>query len=120
MNHIKAVTIAAFLVSASTAASAGSPAFNCAKVSSKVEKMICGDSTLSDADSVNSDLYKEVLQTADKPNQVKQEQRQWLKGRNACQSLDCLANAYNSRYNQLEHERRVNSGAVNADGSIGH
>jgi len=120
MNHMKTASIAMLLLVVSTTTLAGSPAFNCAKASSKVEKMICGDSALSDADSVNADLYKEVLHTADNPNQVKQEQRQWLKARNACQSLDCLANAYNSRYNQLEHERRVNSGAVNPDGSIGH
>ena len=120
MNHMKTVTIAALLLAISTTAFAGSPAFNCAKASSKVEKMICGDSTLSDADSVNADLYKEVLQATDNPNQVKQEQRQWLKVRNACQTIDCLANAYNSRYNQLEYERRIASGAVNPDGSIGH
>ncbi|KVW05805.1 hypothetical protein WK91_34510 [Burkholderia cepacia] len=120
MNHMKTTTVVALLLAATTAAFAGSPAFNCAKASSKVEKMICGDSALSDADSVNADLYKEVLQATDNPNQVKQEQRQWLKVRNACQTTECLANAYNNRYNQLEHERRVASGAVNPDGSIGH
>ncbi|WP_431226619.1 lysozyme inhibitor LprI family protein [Burkholderia contaminans] len=117
---MKSITVAALLLVVSTTTFAGSPAFNCTKASSKVEKMICGDSTLSDADSVNADLYKEVMQTADNPNQVKQEQRQWLKVRNACQTADCLASAYNNRYNQLEHERRVNSGAVNPDGSVGH
>lgn len=120
MSHMKTVTVAALLLAVSTAALADGPAFNCAKASSKVEKMICGDSALSDADSVNADLYKEVLRTSDNPNQVKQEQRQWLKVRNACQTADCLADAYNSRYNQLDHERRVASGAVNPDGSIGH
>ncbi|CAJ4549267.1 lipoprotein-like protein [Burkholderia pseudomallei] len=117
---MKTITVAALLLAVSTAAFADGPAFNCAKASSRVEKMICGDSALSGADSVNADLYKEVLRTSDKPSQVKQEQRQWLKVRNACQSLDCLANAYNGRYNALEHERRVNSGAINADGAVGH
>ncbi|WP_155639578.1 lysozyme inhibitor LprI family protein [Burkholderia multivorans] len=117
---MKTVTIAALLLAVSTAAFADGPAFNCAKASSKVEKMICGDSALAGADSVNADLYKEVLQASDNPNLVKQEQRQWLKVRNACQSLDCLAKAYNDRYNALEHERRINSGAINADGSVGH
>ncbi|CAJ8041114.1 lipoprotein [Burkholderia pseudomallei] len=117
---MKTTTVAALLLAVSSVAFAGSPAFNCAKASSKVEKMICGDSALSDADSVNADLYKEVLQVADNPNQVKQDQRQWLKARNACQTADCLANAYNNRYNQLEHERRIATGAVNPDGSIGH
>ncbi|KVN60319.1 hypothetical protein WT14_19385 [Burkholderia stagnalis] len=108
------------MLAVSTAAFADGPAFNCAKASSKVEKMVCGDSALSGADAVNADLYKEVLRTSDNSNQVKQEQRQWLKVRNACQSLDCLAKAYNDRYNALEHERRVNTGAVNVDGSVGH
>lgn len=120
MSHMKAVTVAALLLVLSTAAFADGPAFNCATASSKVEKMICGDSALSGADSVNADLYKEVLQSADNPNQVKQEQRQWLKSRNACQTVDCLAKAYNARYDQLQHERLANSGVVNPDGSIGH
>ncbi|WP_157649967.1 lysozyme inhibitor LprI family protein [Burkholderia ubonensis] len=117
---MKTTAIAVLLLAISTAAFADGPAFNCAKASSNVEKMICGDSALSGADSVNADLYKEVLRTSDNPNQVKQEQRQWLKVRNACRSLDCLAKAYSDRYNALEHDRRVNSGAINADGSVGH
>jgi uncharacterized protein len=118
---MKNITIAAALLfTVSTAAFADGPAFNCAKASSKVEKMICADPTLSSADSVNADMYKEALQTTDNPNGVKQEQRQWLKSRNACQTADCIAKAYDTRYNQLQHERLVNSGAVNLDGSIGH
>ena len=108
------------LFAASTAAIADGPAFDCSKASSKVEKMICADPTLSSSDSVNADIYKEVVQTADNPNQVKREQRQWLKTRNACQTVDCIAKTYDTRYNQLQHERLVNSGAVNSDGSIGH
>ncbi|WP_176316822.1 lysozyme inhibitor LprI family protein [Burkholderia vietnamiensis] len=117
---MKTTAVAVLLFAVSTTAFADGPAFNCAKASSKVEKMICGDSALSGADAVNADLYTEVLRTSDNPNQVKQEQRRWLKVRNACQSLACLANAYNDRYNALDHERRANTGAINADGSIGH
>lgn len=117
---MKTVIVATWLLTLSTVAFADGPAFNCAKATTKVEKMICADQTLSSADSVNTDLYKEVVQTADNPNQVKQEQRLWLKARNACQTVDCIAKAYDTRYNQLQHERLVNSGAVNTDGSIGH
>ncbi|MFM0390783.1 lysozyme inhibitor LprI family protein [Paraburkholderia phytofirmans] len=114
------IVFATLLVASSTAAFADGPAFNCAKASSQVEKMICADPTLSAADSVNADLYREVLQASDSQNQVKQQQRQWLRTRNACQTVDCIAKAYDTRYNQLQHERLVNSGAVNSDGSIGH
>lgn len=117
---MKHVTIAALLLTLSITAFADGPAFNCTKASSKVEKMICADPTLSSADSVNADMYKEALQTTDTQNRVKQEQRQWLKSRNACQTADCIAKAYDTRYNQLQHERLVNSGAVNLDGSTGH
>lgn len=117
---MKTITIAALLLTLSTVAFADGPAFNCAKASSNVEKMICSDLNLSDADSVNADLYKYVLQIDGNPNQVKQEQRAWIKGRNACQTKDCIAKAYDARYNQLQHERLVDSGAVNTDGSIGH
>jgi uncharacterized protein len=117
---MKAIALAVVTLMLSTVAFADGPAFKCSKASSKVEKMICADPTLSSADSVNADIYKEVVQTAGNPNQVKQEQRQWLKTRNACQTVDCIAKTYDTRYNQLQHERLVNSGAVNSDGSIGH
>ncbi|MGF6761431.1 uncharacterized protein P3T24_001744 [Paraburkholderia sp. GAS33] len=117
---MKPLAVATLALTLSTAAFAEGPAFDCSKASSKVEKMICADPTLSSTDSVNADIYKEVVQTADNPNQVKQEQRQWLKTRNACQTVDCIAKAYDTRYNQLQHERLVNSGAVNGDDSIGH
>jgi uncharacterized protein len=117
---MKSITIAALMLALSTVALADGPAFNCGKASSKVEKMICADSALSDADTVNADLYKEVVRTSDKPSQVKLEQRQWLKSRNACQTVNCIAQAYNARYDQLQHERLANGGAVNPDGSIGH
>lgn len=114
------IVLASLLIVASTSAFADGPAFNCARASTKVEKMICADPTLSAADSVNADLYREVLQASDDPNHVKQEQRLWLKTRNTCQTVDCIAKAYDTRYNQLQHERLVNSGAVNTDGSTGH
>jgi uncharacterized protein len=117
---MKTIALAALTLTLSTVAFADGPAFNCAKASSKVEKMICADPTLSSADSVNADIYKEALQTSDNANQVKQEQRQWLKARNTCQTTDCIGKAYDARYNQLQHERLVNSGAVNSDGSVGH
>ncbi|MDD7803744.1 lysozyme inhibitor LprI family protein [Ralstonia solanacearum] len=114
-----AILIAA-LLAASSSAFAG-PSFNCTKASSNVEKMICADQTLSDADSVVADLYKEVLSTASNPTQVKQEQRQWLtKVRNACKTPDCLAKAYDSQYNKLQRDRLAGSGAVNPNGSTGH
>ncbi|WP_168792426.1 lysozyme inhibitor LprI family protein [Paraburkholderia aromaticivorans] len=114
------IVLASLLIVASTSAFANGPAFNCARASTKVEKMICADPTLSAADSVNADLYREVLQASDNQNQTKQEQRQWLKTRNACQTVQCIGDAYNTRYNQLQHERLANSGAVNPDGSTGH
>jgi uncharacterized protein len=117
---MKNITIAALLLSMSTIALADGPAFNCAKASSKVEKMICADATLSSADPVNADMYGEALQTTDNQNRVKQEQRQWLKVRNEYQSVECIGKAYDARYNALQHERLANSGAVNLDGSIGH
>ncbi|MHA6847054.1 lysozyme inhibitor LprI family protein [Ralstonia syzygii] len=117
---MKTIALAALTITLSTAAIAG-PSFNCAKASSNVEKMICADQTLSDADSVIGDMYKEVLSTTDNPNRVKQEQRQWLtKVRNVCTTPDCLAKAYDMQYNKLQHDRLVSSGAVNPNGSTGH
>lgn len=118
-NRYTHILLAALLGASCSAFAA--PSFNCEKASTNVEKMICADQTLSDADSVVSDMYKEVLSTAGNPNQVKQEQRQWLtKVRNSCKTLDCLAKAYDMRYNKLQRDRLAGSGAVNPNGSTGH
>lgn len=72
--------------------------FNCAKASSKVEKLICADAELGKLDQDLAEIYKEALA---KVPAVKAEQRAWLAARNQCKDTACLKTAYNDRLLEL-------------------
>lgn len=95
------------------AAAQEGPSFDCAKATTKVEKQICDDWTLSAYDRWVAQLYKDLRGALDAKGQeaLKAEQRAWLKDeRNACEKakptaeLDasgaiwsCLYSAYEGR-----------------------
>jgi uncharacterized protein len=82
-----------------TAQAAG---FDCAKASTKVEKLICSDAELSKLDEDLSKTYQKSLERSDIKQKAVQSQRQWLKDRrNACQSADCLKREYASRISEI-------------------
>ena len=74
---------------------APTPVFDRAKVSSNVEKMICGNLKLAKADADLSSVYHRVTQhmTGDQLNSVKTAERGFIKQRNLCQTEDCVAGA---------------------------
>jgi uncharacterized protein len=76
--------------------------FDCAKASSKVEKMICADADLSKLDEEMAAAYKEALQDQSKAEATKQAQTQWLKGRNACADAGCVRSSYITRLTDLK------------------
>ena len=65
-----------FAVVATTASAA--PSFDCSKASTKVEKMICDDSQLADADVKLSDAYSAALKAATDKVEVKHKQSTWI------------------------------------------
>ncbi|GHV16901.1 hypothetical protein AGMMS49938_17320 [Fibrobacterales bacterium] len=68
--------------------------FDCAKASTDVENLICTTEDLAEYDQKMADLYKKVS----KDPSVKEEQRKWIKERNACKSdVDCLRDQYKFR-----------------------
>lgn len=75
--------------------------FDCAKASTKVEKMICGDAELSKLDEELGKAYGEALQKASDPAALRQQQRKWLKKRNGCTNADCVGIAYHERLSAL-------------------
>ncbi len=100
--------IAGGLLLAAAPAFAASPAFDCAKASHDVEKLICNDAELAGLDRSLSELYTVVLRhtpDADK-GMLKAEQRGWIKGRNDCwKSTDmrgCVASEYRTRIGELK------------------
>lgn len=62
------------------------PAFDCAKASGEVEKLICADQGLAALDRKLDGVYKAALAKAsdDVPKFLRTEQRGWIKGRDEC------------------------------------
>lgn len=86
--------------------------FDCAKATTKVEKMICQDAALSKLDEEMTQMYKRALASVTAPDNplskpgdrgwLKQEQIGWLKyTRNACITAECLKQAYGSQIIKL-------------------
>jgi uncharacterized protein YecT (DUF1311 family) len=78
---------------------AAPPSFDCAKASTKVETMICGDEELAAADRAVARLYAAV------PSSEKQifwrKQTDWLAERDRCDDKACLVLAYEDRLAEM-------------------
>jgi len=80
-----------------------SASFDCAKAKTKVDKLICSDARLSEADEKLNVVYKEVLAKSPVPEDTRQEQLEGVKqSRNTCKDADCLERAYTSRISDLQ------------------
>jgi len=78
-----------------------SASFDCAKASSKVEHLICGDHELSILDEHLSIAYRNAKKYED-PKRLKSEQREWVRRRNFCATVECLQKSYVVRLKTLE------------------
>ncbi len=74
------------------------PSFDCSKADSAVLTTICTSPELSKADREMAARYKELLATADPPDQLRAAQRQWLAERDASAAdVDTLQRLYQDR-----------------------
>lgn len=89
------------LVSQALMSTAHAASFNCAKASTNIEKMICGNAELSKLDEELNAAYKIVLQDEKRENTIKQAQKLWIKERNSCLDIICLKGTYSARTAQL-------------------
>jgi len=81
---------------------ASGASFDCAKASTRIEKMICADGETSDLDGQLARAYRTALSNAESAESVKAEQRAWLASqRNKCHDLPCLKQAYRKRLEAL-------------------
>ncbi len=83
------------------ALSAQAASFDCAKGSSKVEHIICGNAEISKLDEGLAVSYKAALQGQSDPEKLKQTQKQWLKNRNKCSDEYCVRRTYEARLAEL-------------------
>jgi len=75
--------------------------FDCAKASTKIEKLICTDAALSKLDEELAVAYKAALQDENRAESIRQTQKQWMKERNTCTDADCVKRAYAARLHAL-------------------
>ena len=78
--------------------------FDCQKASSKIEKMICHDDSLSQSDSEMSAMYFKLIKTEPTEDQaeIKKTQKIWLSNDLLkCQTIDCIKSAYLTRIRYL-------------------
>ncbi len=95
-NISKVVICCLVLCSASSVRAAS---FDCQQASTAVEKMICASPLVSKADDVLARVYQQVMKSnVVAGSQLRQKQRAWLKQRNHCSDIACLAEQY---YNRL-------------------
>lgn len=88
---------------APAAAAQPRPSFDCAKASTAIEGMICGNAELADLDSRLAVAYRDLRQVADDPEREKRDQVAWVREvRNACKTVDCLLQTYTERVDDLE------------------
>ena len=77
------------------------PSFDCAKATTKVEKMICEDSSgeLQNLDRQISQIYQDTKAKLGKnaKKALLDSQKSWLKTRERCESKECLKESLQSR-----------------------
>lgn len=77
------------------------PSFDCAKSSSAVEHMICGNQDLAELDQEMAVAYRRAFNTSSMAWALRDTQQAWIKNRNICTSTQCVGNAYKNRIIEL-------------------
>lgn len=81
------------------------PSFDCAKASSKIEKLICSDADLADLDMALGDAYSARIKASTEGDKkaLRESQKDWVKNvRNACQDVKCASDAYSDRLKVIQ------------------
>ena len=79
------------------------PSFDCLKVSSNADIMVCNDRELSNLDLQMSHFYKLAREATHDKLQLRAEQIAWIKIKKACDTNACLEKAYHLRITQLSN-----------------
>ena len=94
------------------------PSFDCTKAHGEVEMVICESQALSGLDSKIAQAYRESLRTSPNAQEVKAEQREWLKEvRNACEDVMCLEFVMGERLAELSSQPIADEPAPNHENS---
>lgn len=105
MNALRHGVLITWLCLASLARAAG---FDCARATTPVEKLVCADAILSQADDDLAQAYGRALAQARQAGAVREAQRRWLaQERNRCADLACLRASYARRLDVLAAGHRA-------------
>ncbi|HIJ90692.1 MAG: hypothetical protein OEV89_07980 [Desulfobulbaceae bacterium] len=84
-------------------AQAQAASFDCAKASTKVEKLICADETLSTLDDNMAAAYRQAKNDLHNAPWFREQHRLWLRARNVCgPDRSCLEESYKKRLEGLK------------------
>ena len=80
-------------------ATAPRPSFDCRQARNRAERSICNDPALADLDVQMAGRYARMQSSADRRSAeaLRDEQRAWLRRRNACETSACLRSMYEHR-----------------------
>jgi len=81
--------------------------FECEKARSRVEHLICATPALRTLDEQMFEAFNAAMDIAADQPKVQREQRAWLKGRDACANVACVAAAYQARAAVLKRTPRA-------------
>lgn len=84
-----------------TATTAKSASYDCSLAQTDVEKMICDNPDISQADESLAAVYKDIKEHPKFNHQLYSEQRAWLRERNSCQTEACIMDKYMTRIAEL-------------------
>ena len=104
MNALRLSVLITWIGLASLARAAG---FDCARAGTPVEKLVCADAILSQADEDLAQAYGRAMAQARQAGAVREAQRRWLaQDRNRCSDLACLRASYARSLAALQAGRR--------------
>lgn len=92
--------------------SAQAASFDCERARTQVEKLICSDLNLSVLDEKIARAYRDIVGNPRSSPSIRQQQREWLRRRNACTDAMCIGDVSVERLLELEFEKSVEIGGA--------
>lgn len=103
MHPSKASLIAATILLSTLGITATAASFPCGRATTKVERMICANPELSTLDEQLGRYYAAAnIELGSGATCLRDDQREWLRTRNACHDGQCLRNVYIDRLAELD------------------
>jgi uncharacterized protein len=79
-------------------------ALDCSRAKSNVEKLLCSNPRLAEADERMALAYRGAIHRGADPRMLMEAQRAWIDdARNVCNDVECLLRAYEERISDLDN-----------------